>query len=82
MKYEIEDIPLPTPRNKYGDIPFEEMKVGQSLFIPNVKTANISNHFTRLTGMKFTARKSQKNMYDEEQKKFVPTSGVRIWRTE
>lgn len=69
--FEIEkDVPLPTIKHgkKY---PWEQMDVGDSFFVPEVKQSLMGTnaaHNTRMTGRRYTTRKEN--------------GGVRVWRVE
>jgi hypothetical protein len=62
------DIPVPASKGKY---PFRQMKVGDSIFIPNMNSSSqISGSFGQLrkAGFKFLCRKLN--------------GGIRVWRIE
>lgn len=66
MKYKVEKNRKAPERNKY---PFRHMKIGESVFIPNKGTLQISGsvqYAANKYGMKFTRRAEGK--------------GVRVWR--
>ena len=70
--YEIEkDVPIPNVRNKNKQqIPFAEMKVGESVFVPNgtgVSAARASASWhSKVTGRRFITR--------------TVDGGIRVWR--
>jgi hypothetical protein len=62
--YKIEkDIPIPRPRRKY---PFEDMEVGDSVFVEGKRPQDFSSYFWRYKPMKSTCRSLN--------------GGTRIWR--
>ena len=64
------NVPLPTTRVKRWKYPLAEMEIGDSFFLPNKKTQDVSSAIGRrakLLGREFTSR--------------AENNGVRIWRT-
>ena len=62
------NIPTPPKRNIY---PYRQMDVGDSFLVPEARIQIVCNNnyrFSKLTGMKFIARREG--------------IGVRVWRTE
>lgn len=74
MEYEIEDgveIPQNIGRSSRRKYPFPDMEVGQSFFVPGVKTQAVNGPMQRwkmVLGRRFTIRKMD--------------GGVRVWRIE
>lgn len=71
--YVDKDVPIPAKRGRKTMYNFEDLNVGDSMFIPNKKTSTVSSAlctFKRRKGIetKFIVRQEQ--------------DGCRVWRTE
>jgi hypothetical protein len=62
--------------------PLDTLEIGQSVFLPKGRglVSSLVVYYNKKSGKQFKTRTSQKDMYDEAAKKFVPTTGIRIWR--
>lgn len=64
------NVPLPLPRSKLKDYPFEQMQIGDSFFDKDEdkKLRNLVTYAASKMNMKFATRKE--------------LDGLRVWRTE
>lgn len=65
------NVPVPTDRAAYGEIPIKDLEVGESIVFPATRRSGVQSNASRVkkaTGKEFTIRK-------------VNPTDCRIWRT-
>ena len=85
MAFKIDDdieIPSAGGRGPRIDYPFLQMKVGQSIFVPNMTAKKMSGQvgfWKKQHGMNFAIRASVEDYVDDDGEVIEKNEGVRVW---